>query len=68
MSLSKIDRFFVLRAIDDAMSELEAAVADGLVDEKVLEDLREAYSLIHADKPDTRKDDEAPPGIQSGCW
>jgi hypothetical protein len=41
-----MDLRFVLRAIDSASAEIEAAVADGDVDESVQIDLAEAQSII----------------------
>lgn len=40
------DLYFIKRAIDSAFAELEAAVADGLVDESVIADLEEALDII----------------------
>jgi hypothetical protein len=39
------DLRYIYRAIDTALSEIEAAVADGLVDESVLIELQEAGQI-----------------------
>ena len=38
--------YYILRSIDGAMAELEAAVADGDVDEVVLIELDTAHSMV----------------------
>ncbi len=43
---TRADLIYIRRAIDDAVSELEAAVADGLVDESVLIAMDESLNIV----------------------
>jgi len=45
VEITRSDLRFVLRAIDTALPELEAAVHDGLIDESVLIELSEAQDI-----------------------
>lgn len=46
IKVDRTDLIYVNRSIEDAVSELEAAVADGLVDESVLANLEEALEIV----------------------
>lgn len=46
VEVQRSDLIFLNRVLDTAFSELEAAVADGDVDESVLIDLEEAQNAI----------------------
>lgn len=46
VEISKSDLRFILRALDTAMSEVEAAVADGLIDSSVLLDMDSAAEIV----------------------
>lgn len=46
ISLPRSDLIFLQRVLDTAFSEIEAAVADGDVDESVLIDLDEALGVL----------------------
>ena len=46
VEISKSDLRFILRALDTAMSEVEAAVADGLIDSSVLLDMDSATEIV----------------------
>ncbi len=47
VELDLVDVRYVRSAIDDALSELEAAVADGDVDESILIGLSDAYEIVN---------------------
>lgn len=47
IELEIVDARYVRGAIDNALSELEAAVADGDVDESVLIGLSDAYEIMN---------------------
>lgn len=46
VEVQRINLIYVRRAIDDAVAEIEAAVADGDVDESVLSALDESLHII----------------------
>ena len=46
IEVDRSDLIFINRAMDSAFAELEAAVADGSVDESVLIDLEDALLVI----------------------
>jgi hypothetical protein len=46
INVERSDLIFLLRAIDSAYAEVEAAVSDGDVDESVVLDLEDALELV----------------------
>lgn len=46
VEVTRVNLIYVRRAIDDAIAEIEAAVADGDVDESVLAALDESLHII----------------------
>lgn len=46
VEVSRINLIYIRRALDDAIAEVEAAVADGDVDESVLSALDESLHII----------------------
>jgi hypothetical protein len=46
VKVDRSDLIFLHRVIDNVLPELQAAVADGLIDESVLIELDEAFSIV----------------------
>lgn len=46
VTITKSDLRYILRSLDTGMSEIEAAVADGLIDSSVLIDMDSASNIL----------------------
>ena len=46
VTITKSDLRYILRSLDTGMSEIEAAVADGLLDSSVLIDMDSASNIL----------------------